>query len=80
MISTLYNLTMLGSVFSNYSITNAPNQYNLMIAILTEQTKEEQLKTIEKIKIHMGISFWNQFREYVLRKFRIDSDMAKLVA
>ena len=71
---------MLGSMFSNYSITNAPNQYNLMISILTEQTNEEQLKTVEKIKIHMGISFWNQFREYVLRKFKIDSDMVKLVA
>lgn len=70
---------MLSSMFSNYNITNAPNQYNLMIA-MTEQTKYDQLKTVEKRKIHMGITFWNSFREYVLRKFRIDSDMAKLVA
>lgn len=64
----------------NYNIMNAPNMYNLLISVLGGETKEKQAEIIELVKIHMGITFWNNFRDYVLRKFKLDSEMARLVS
>lgn len=70
-----YNL--LG--YTNYNIVNVVNVFNLIISILKITMPEDHPMIIEEIKIQIGMTFFNKFREYVQKKYPFNHDYVKLV-
>lgn len=53
---------------SNYGVANMPNIYNFIIAVLDICNDEQKKEVIDKIIIHIGKSFYKDFRLYVIEK------------
>ncbi len=53
---------------SNYNLVNVNNMFNHMIATLEMLTDEQQVKYIQNIKINLGMSIYNQFKDYLFKK------------
>ena len=54
--------------FTNYNIMNETNVFNFMIATLETLTDEQKEKFVQNIKIHIGMSFFNDFKLYLFKK------------
>jgi hypothetical protein len=53
---------------TNYTITNINNLYNLIVAILDMGTEEQNIQIIDSIILHMGRTFYRDFKLYVFQK------------
>ena len=65
--------------YSNYDIVNVVNVFNFLISVLKVTRPEDHPTIMEDIKIQIGMTFFNKFREYVTRKFPFNHDYVKLV-
>lgn len=72
-------LTLL-STTTNYSVTNMPNLYNFLISVL-RIIKDENDRNffIEEMRLELGITFFEGFRGYVLKKYPYEHEFSKLV-
>lgn len=52
----------------NWSCINVNNIYNLLINIMEDMNEHEQKKILDKIKMYVGISFYNDYKMYCCRK------------
>jgi len=75
MITTLLTF---GLSRTNYSIVNVNNHYNFIIDVwdLLFDDKSKH-KLIEKIRVDIGVSFYNDFKEYCINKLSIEHDLIK---
>lgn len=62
-----YLLSTVSSV-SNYKLYNSNNINNLIIELLLRQDKDGRIKTIDACKLHIGMTFYDQLKEYINRK------------
>lgn len=53
---------------TNYGIVNTNNIYNHMFHTMESLSDEQNEKFIENMKIDIGMTFYNNFRIYVLTK------------
>lgn len=53
---------------TNYGITNNNNMYNFMISVMETMNDEQKEKFIDNMKIHIGMTFYNNFKLYVFTK------------
>jgi len=65
--------------YTNYDIVNVVNVFNLLISILKITMPEDHPTIMEEIKIQIGMTFFNKFRVYLMKKFPIDHPYIKLV-
>jgi hypothetical protein len=75
---------MDGSIFNfmgmgNYSYINTNSLYNLFIATLKSSSEDQQRDLIENIKINLGMSWFDSFKTYALRKLPINHYVVKLL-
>lgn len=77
MINTILSF---GLSKTNYSLVNINNQYNFLIDVF-ELLYDERSKNkfIEKMKINIGHSFFNDFKAYCLGKLSVDHDLIKFL-
>ena len=55
--------------WTNYSLINTHNIYNLIITTLELIHDDQKAIFINNIKMLMGLWFYNNFKEYFVRKF-----------
>lgn len=80
MISAILSLYSLSSLSTNYTVSNLPNIYNLLISILSMDMDEAKKKEIvQMIKTNLGMSFFEGFKGYILKKYNIDNPLVKLL-
>jgi hypothetical protein len=54
---------------SNYLFQNNNNLYNFLINILNSlENKDDKKMILTSLRIHVGITFENNFKEYLLKK------------
>lgn len=71
MYSTIFNL--LSS--SNYSITNQKNIFNFIISNLDIIPEENKERYITNIKINLGLTIYNAFKQYYITKCPSNSNV-----
>lgn len=77
MLVSLYGMSSLSN---NYSLSNMPNIYNLFISILSINIEVQQKKEIvQLIKLHCGMTMYEGFKAYVMKKYSVDSEIVKLI-
>lgn len=62
--------TVLGYALSNsnYSVVNTTNFYNFIIAIMDENTDEQNDRLIDLLILHIGRTFYKALKIYVCEK------------
>lgn len=61
---------------SNYQLINIVNQYNFIISIMSiidDDDKKDIL--LEQLKLHCGNKFYDNFRNYVIKKFGMKNNI-----
>jgi hypothetical protein len=53
---------------SNYSIINKNNLYNFFISLMEGMTAEQNEEFIKNMKINLGMTIYNQFKQYIFTK------------
>jgi hypothetical protein len=53
---------------TNYSVTNINNLYNFILSIMDLLTEEQNQKLIDSLILHLGRSFYKDFRTYIINK------------
>jgi hypothetical protein len=53
---------------SNYSMMNMNNLFNFMITTMEMQTDENKTLFVQNMRINMGITVSDQFKQYVFKK------------
>ena len=53
---------------SNYNITNTSNLYNFIISLFDIMSEEESRQMMDSLVIHLGKSFYKDFRNYYINK------------
>jgi hypothetical protein len=53
---------------SNYSVVNIHNFYNFIIAVMEENTDEENDRLMDLLILHVGRSFYKSLKIYVCEK------------
>lgn len=53
---------------TNYRLTNTSNMYNFFISVMELMESNQIPKFIENIKIHIGMTFYNDFKIYYIKK------------
>lgn len=91
MLSTLISVCSLSSLSTNYSIVNMPNLFNLLILIILDTALEERTKgrdiyrqhqeqdIVQMIKTNMGMTFYESFKQYVMKKYPLEHRIVRLV-
>lgn len=82
-MDTLYNLFFVTSAVSsitNYKVQNINNIYNLLISIISRSNEAERKKILEDIRVTVGLTFYNDFKNYIFKKYPIEHELVKLVA
>jgi len=80
MMSSIYNTASICSlIFPNHQFQNMPNLYNLLISILLINDSDKKSEIIQLIKLNLGLTFYDGFRQYIIKKYPIDHDLVKLV-
>lgn len=65
----MYNLLL--NIFNsktNYKYINMPNVFNFIISMLENKNNDDRKIIIDKIKINMGMTFYNEFQQYYIKK------------
>lgn len=65
------------NITANYQCINMNNQYNFIISILNMPEIDDNCKKyiIEHLKINCGLTFFNSFRDYCIRKLGIKNNL-----
>jgi hypothetical protein len=66
--------------YTNYNIVNVVNLYNFIISILRRTPPERHGEIVEGIKVHMGMTQFNQFKEYIQKKYEYTHEYVRLVS
>jgi hypothetical protein len=53
---------------SNYSVINANNLFNFLINVMESLTDDQKTKFIENMKVNMGMTVTEQFKQYIFKK------------
>jgi len=53
---------------TNYNITNVNNLYNFIISVMDVQTEEQNQKLVDFLILHLGRTFYKNFRQYLIIK------------
>lgn len=53
---------------SNYGIANMHNLYNFIISMMDISTEEQNNKMMDSVILHLGRTFYKDFRLYVMQK------------
>ena len=53
---------------TNYGVTNLPNMYNFILSVMDVSSEEQNVNIIDSLILHMGKSFFKDFRQYVFQK------------
>lgn len=53
---------------SNYGVTNMNNLYNFLISIMDILTDEQNQAMIDSLILHLGKTFYKEFRLYIMTK------------
>ena len=64
---------------SNHRICNVVNIYNFIIDILNNSSDDDRIDTVQSIKTHIGLTFFDDFRQYVMRKYPYDDAIVRLL-
>jgi len=73
----LYGLSMFQK---NYSITNQNNIYNFVVEVINMDDDFIFKKAvIQSIKTNIGMTFYENFKQYVMKKYPIDSNIVILL-
>ena len=67
------------SGYTNYRYQNINNMYNLLINIFEGLEPEAIKRHHQFIKIHIGLSFYNEYCDYLKRKLDNDHKLLKLI-
>ena len=79
-MSYIFTAVSLLNSSTNYSVINMPCLYNLFIYVLKElKNEDERDKFLEECRLQMGITFYDNFRAYVLKKYPYGHELARLV-
>lgn len=78
MISTLSSLYCVIPMISNYNMVNLPNIYNLLISILLLEDIDEN-EILQMIKLNMGMTFYDGFKQYIIKKYPLSHILVKMV-
>lgn len=63
---------------TNYSLFNTNNHYNFIIeSFELLESDKNKTKFIEKMKINIGNSFYNEFKSYCISKLSVSHDIIK---
>jgi hypothetical protein len=79
MLSSISSMYCILPMVSNYNMVNMPNIYNLLIALLLLD-EPHNIDTIQLIRLHMGITFYDGFKQYVLKKYPLTHNLVRLVS
>ena len=61
-----YGLTLISG--SNHGMINYNNLYNFLIDIFKRMSNEERDEFVRSMKIHLGMTFFENFKSYCMRK------------
>lgn len=77
----LWNITSGISLLSstNHRVININNLHNFMLSILMNAEDEEKEEIIQLIKLHMGLTYYEQFKAYCTRKLKYHDPIIKLL-
>ena len=53
---------------TNYGISNLNNMYNFIISIMDDATEEQNQHLIDSLILHLGRTFYKDFRIYIIQK------------
>jgi hypothetical protein len=53
---------------TNYGVSNMPNLYNFILSIMDNLTDEQNKELIDSLILHLGRSFYKEFRKYLIEK------------
>lgn len=70
------------SLFSgshNYSIVNRSNLFNFLINIMQRQSLDEKNMTIECIRVNLGMTIYDYFKEYIRKKYEINNELNQVL-
>ncbi len=60
---------------SNYGVMNKPNLFNFIISIMKNVNNEEKTHIVEMLRLHLGITVYDNFKSYVRKKFPISHEI-----
>lgn len=64
---------------SSWSIQNTNNMYNLLFVVLDDIDEDyKRRKIITQVKIHCGMSFYNGFKDYCIKKLGMKHNIMEL--
>ena len=70
-------VTLLSS--TNHRIVNVNNVYNFIIDIMNSSNYDDRLIIIQSIKIHIGLTFYSDFKAYCNKKLLYDDPIVKMM-
>lgn len=78
MMNIASGVTLLSN--TNHKITNMNNLFNLLINLISDcKNIDESKKIIQLVKLHMGMTFFENFRSYIMKKYPYSAEMVLLV-
>jgi hypothetical protein len=63
---------------SNHKVVNINNHYNFIINIILNTDENKQREIIQEMKLQIGISFFNDLKQYILKKYPVEHELVKL--
>ncbi len=66
--------------YTNYNVMNVNNVFNFIISVLKTTNQDDHKKIMEEIKIHLGMQFFNSFRDYIKKKYDFNHSFVQLVS
>lgn len=64
--------------YSNYTFANTSNLYNFIISIFKITNEEDHKDIIEALKIHLGMQIYENFKQYIFKKYNMNHQYIKL--
>lgn len=81
MISNVWNAYSISQwLYPNHEYQNMPNLYNFLISIISTRKSEDVKQIIQQIKLHIGMTFLNGFKQYILKKYPLEHELVKMVS
>lgn len=77
LINIASGVTLLSS--TNHRIVNINNIYNFIIDIMKDGCEDDKLIIIQSIKIHIGLTFYCDFKAYCNKKLIYDDPIVKMM-
>lgn len=76
MISAISNMYFLSTLTGgNYALQNMNNIFNFLISLMGRADDSERKRIINDIKLFIGMSFFESFKQYAYRKLNINNEI-----